>query len=223
MSTKDNSTPHSQTGDSVRAREEAVRRKILKVILIFSVVVIALYVLFALINPEALMDRWLHGEQEKEEIFFYDRDDELNSLVNEDYLQMDSRMFYHNPYEGTTYSIEEDQLEQESDEVIFFYQYFDAIRCGDEVAYSRLLSSGFSGDDPIEFTQQMIYDITVYPQTDGGEIVSYRVDYRIYRNNGTFRDDVGSDTIRPLMITLTKEGGELKIASISPYTSYVKK
>jgi hypothetical protein len=68
----------------------------------------------------------------------------------------------------------------------------------------------------------MVYDITLYPQTEGGTVVAYRVDYRIYRNNGTLRNDMESDTIRPLIFVLTEEDGELKIKSVLPYTSIRK-
>ena len=52
---------------------------------------------------------------------------------------------------------------------------------------------------------------------------AYMVEYMIYRNNGTFRDDMGSDAILPLLFTLNREGESLKIDSIQKYTSYDRK
>jgi hypothetical protein len=40
---------------------------------------------------------------------------------------------------------------------------------------------------------------------NGALRVTYRLEYRIHRNNGTYRRDVGSDAVRPEYLTLTKE------------------
>ncbi|MBQ7337240.1 MAG: hypothetical protein IJW40_02175 [Clostridia bacterium] len=224
MDQNKNSVPPLPNDDEKRAQDERKKKKVLKIVLVFSVAVIALSLLFSFFDPEVIVQQWFSRENDKdnEEIYFYREDDELNTLENEEYLQMDSRMFYHNPFEGVTYSIEEEGLSEEDDAVIFFYNYFAAVKNGDAAACSEMFSSSYKGEIPEDFTVQMIYDINVYPQTEGGEIVSYRVDYKIHRNNGTFRDDVGSDVIRPLLFTLVNEGGEMKIGSIVRYTSYVR-
>ncbi len=223
MNQPPNSPEKNEKNNINVASRDRTKQKILKGVLIFSVAVIVLSLLVSLIDPEALVKK-LFGEEDTPDapIYFFEVDDELNSLENEEYLQKDHRMHYHDPYEGVTYSVEEEMLSEESDEVIFFYHYFDAVRRGDADTVSAMYSEQ-AKDVPDDFTLQMIYDITVEPQTEGGEVYGYRVDYMIYRNNGTFRDDVGSDTNRPLLITLIKEGGTLKIKSVLPYTTTVLK
>jgi hypothetical protein len=206
-----------------RRRADQKKKKIIKGMLIFSVVVIVLYAIVSLLDPETLfLRRETQDKDMPQDISFYPIDDPFNTPDNEEYLEYDSRMFYHNPFEGTTYSVEPETLEQENEDIVFFYQYFEAIRTGNTQAYADLFSSAYREEIASNFTPQLLYDITVYPQTESGEIVSYRLEYRIFRNNGTFRDDVGSDTVRSQQIVLTKEGGLLKIARVSTNTSYLK-
>ena len=227
MESHENSVNNIQDEQEKRSRQEKAKKKIIKGVLIFSAVIVVLSAIFAGIDPQALAQKWFgKGEQEKAPITFYSLDDPWNSPDNPEYLEMDRRLFVHNPFEGTTYSVEESQLPEEDEVVSFFYYYFQAIMQGDVEAFHAMYASDYQGADgyelPETFSSQMVYDMTLYPQTDGGTVVSYRLDYRIYRNNGTLRNDVGSDTIRPLIFVLTEEEGELKIQSVIPYTSIRK-
>lgn len=214
-----------------KENKKATSQKICKAIVIFCVAVVLLSALFSLIDTESLVknlfgatsnnkdDTGGNHPSRDEIIEFYPEDDEQNRLDNEVYAEMDSRLYYHNPFEGTTYSVEEDMVAQESDAVQFFYRYFQCAMAGDAKAVQAMYASSFSDLDykPTTLTVQMIYNIEISPQTENGEIVAYRVDYAIYRNNGLLRSDVKSDTIRPLLVTLTEENGELKLASMTPY------
>ena len=219
--------PSDQMQDMQQNREKQERRKkkIIKGVLIFSGIVIVLSMLFSAIDPYTLVQKMFGKDTDTEQhIAFYPVDDPWNYPDNEEYLDMDRRLFVHNPFEGTTYSVEESQLSGEDEFVAFFYDYFQAIIEGDVESFFAMYAVDYQGglELPKTFTSQMVYDITLYPQTEGGSIASYRVDYRIYRNNGTLRNDVGSDTIRPLIFTLIEEDGELKIYSVVPYTSIRK-
>ena len=67
----------------------------------------------------------------------------------------------------------------------------------------------------------MIYDITVEKLSenykDGNTVYKYNVSYKIYRNNGTFRNDIGSDGSKTLMFTLIGDGTQVKIDAINYY------
>ena len=70
------------------------------------------------------------------------------------------------------------------------------------------------------FTPQMIYDTRVESagiEKNGTatEAYNFAVEYKIFRNDGTFRDDILSDSSRRLYFRLTDEGGTLKIDSIT--------
>jgi hypothetical protein len=124
-------------------------------------------------------------------------------------------------YTGETYSVEKQDLEKEDAYVSFFYNYFEAVKNGDCDAIADMYASDYE-NVPSDFTVQMIYDMQISQSMDYESGLVFRVDYKIYRNNGTFRDDVGSDTTRSLSFTLIREGETLKFQSIRPYTSYVR-
>ena len=67
----------------------------------------------------------------------------------------------------------------------------------------------------------MIYDIRIQPyySEETGEN-TYLVEYRILKNNGTFRNDIGSKVSRAQLYTLVEEDGDYRIKSIRPYTKY---
>ena len=225
MNSSPNAEKNSQDMQAIRDKQEKRKKKIIKGVLIFSAVVIVLSAIFAGLDPQELAKKWFgEDEAEKEPLTFYPIDDPWNFPDNPDYQDMDRRLFVHNPFEGTTYSVEESQLPEEDEFVSFFFDYFQAIIQGDVEAFLDMYASDYQGSEvlPSDFTSQMVYDITLYPQTEGGTVVAYRVDYRIYRNNGTLRNDMESDTIRPLIFVLTEEDDELKIKSVLPYTSIRK-
>ena len=73
------------------------------------------------------------------------------------------------------------------------------------------------------FTQQMLYQICIYycgaeTDGDGSQRVTYRVDYMIRKNNGSFRRDVGSDAIRPQYVVLLVSPDGQSIAIDDVYT-----
>ena len=67
---------------------------------------------------------------------------------------------------------------------------------------------------------QMVYDIELRPHANANGAMSYIVNYKIHKNNGTFRSDIGSDVGREYLFTLVEQGGRLLIVDMGPYTSY---
>jgi hypothetical protein len=92
---------------------------------------------------------------------------------------------------------------------------------GDAEAYAEHFVSDYEGELPESFTMQMIYNIRIAPyySEETGEN-TYLVEYRILKNNGTFRNDIGSKVSRPMLYTLRDVGGEYFIESIRPFTKY---
>jgi hypothetical protein len=87
-------------------------------------------------------------------------------------------------------------------------------------ASQRHFSSGYEGELPEKFTMQMVYDISLRPHANADGEKSYIVNYKILKNNGTFRRDIGSDEGREYLFTLVEEQGKLVILEMGPYTSY---
>jgi hypothetical protein len=215
----------SQNEQSEKTRNEQKKKKIIKIALIFSAVIVVLSAIFSLIDPEKMVGAMFgdkpSGEQERD-IYFYPVEDSEDIFADEEYLQYDRRLFLHEPNTGSTYSIEDSDLVTAEDDIIFFYNYFETVIRGDSRLYREFFSSGYLAENelPDDFTMQMIYDIKVTPLGDRVTDLSYKVEYMILRNNGTFRDDVGSDAIIPLRFELILEDGALRIDSIQKYTTY---
>ena len=67
----------------------------------------------------------------------------------------------------------------------------------------------------------MLYDIEIEKlgedKTESETRYRYDVSYKIFRNNGTFRNDIGSDASKTLYFELTKSGGKVLIDKIDYY------
>ena len=76
--------------------------------------------------------------------------------------------------------------------------------------------------DPPKFTMQMIYEPYVLfhsaseEEVDGENsmVYNFEVRYKIFKNNGTFRTEVPSNSAIPQIYQLIKVDGRFKIASI---------
>ena len=106
MNSSPNAEKNSPDMQAIRDKQEKRKKKIIKGVLIFSAVVIVLSAVFAGLDPQALAQKWFgEDEAEKEPLTFYPIDDPWNFPDNRDYQDMDRRLFVHNPFEGTTYSV----------------------------------------------------------------------------------------------------------------------
>jgi len=82
-----------------------------------------------------------------------------------------------------------------------------------------------------DFTMQQIYDVhitflaeTSDPAADT-KTYTYEIEYKIRRNNGTFRTDLGSDVPRPQEITVFEDvkTGDISIISVTNFSSVQNK
>ena len=220
-----NTTPPAVNADAkARSSQYAKRKKIVKVILIVFAVIIVLYLLMTALNPEEWVKRWLSkdgaGDVILPDIEFYEADWAYNIMTDEEYLEMDRRVSFYDPDSGATYWVEEDEVSASEEYVQFFHSYFQTLIYGDALNYAEHFSSGYEGELPEKFTMQMVYDIELRPHANADGERSYIVNYKIAKNNGTFRRDIGSDEGREYLFTLIEEQGELVILEMGPYTSY---
>lgn len=126
------------------------------------------------------------------------------------YLNLDRQIYYcADPAGyGLTQAVGEDNRADFSDEVLFLCEWLNTIVDGDADAYNGYFNQTYfeSVERQAQFAQQMLYNIhlTYYSETKEGEerLVTYTVAYMIRCNNGTYRQDVGSDAARPQRVTL---------------------
>jgi hypothetical protein len=109
------------------------------------------------------------------------------------------------------YSYEND-FDDASAECQFFLRYFHTVINGNYQEYPSYFATDFFENAP-KFTMQMIYEPYVFfhstseEEIDGENVTLYNfhVEYKIFKNNGTFRNDVSSNTAIPQIYQLTKD------------------
>lgn len=111
-------------------------------------------------------------------------------------------------------------------EVVAFLaeKYIDSIIKGDAETYNSCFSEKYyQNNEPLErFTMQQLHNITLTLEDTGkiedgeGEymLYGYRVEYMIHCNNGSFRYDLHSDSIRPQYLVISDRTGEYLIDQV---------
>ena len=207
------------------ASRQSRRKRVVTVILIVCAVIVLLSLATASLDPDLLVKKWFgRGQGQGEEIDFYPVDEHLDIRTDPEYAQLDHRVHYNDPATGATYSLEAEELASAEPYACFFYYYFDSVISGDASLYATYFSDSYLRENelPDDFTPQMIYDIRITPHSSGDTELgsAYLVDYKILRNNGTFRRDIGSNASRTLVFYLVEQEGELYVNDIILYTQY---
>ncbi len=196
------------------------QRKNIKLVLLILAGLALLSVLALL-----LIDQLLPKEQEQpqKDIYFYPVVEE-NILENEEYLALNRFVYYCEDPAGyglTTQITDEDRMTFDV-KVRFTETYLNTLILGDSAALRAMCTENYLKENQIpDFTQQMVYEAHIYyysteAQTDGSRLVTYRLEYKLYKNNGTYRRDVGSDSPKPeyLVLWVSPDEGDIKIERI---------
>ncbi len=155
---------------------------------------------------------------------FYPTDYDLDVTADEVYMGLDRYVHYKTGNE--TFTITDGNYAAYNAAVVFFGQYFETVIAGDSETYNTFFSDLYyeSNDPHIEFAPQMLYDIQIEqlsqdPQSDGTTLYAFDVSYKIHKNDGTFRNDIGSDGSKTLYFELFEDkDGTVCIDRITYYT-----
>ena len=123
---------------------------------------------------------------------------------------------------GLTQEVNESTRGDLDPEVIFLCDWIKTIIDGDAVVYNDCFSEAYWEENPrnYSFHQQMLYNITLtYQSTEPVSAeekrVTYRLEYMIFQNDGSYRRDIGSDMSRPQSVTVSsRTDGTIAIESI---------
>jgi hypothetical protein len=124
-------------------------------------------------------------------------------------------------YLGEAIWVNEENYNQQTSVARFFYDYFQTVINGRYHQYKDFFSEEIfhRHSIPDKFTKQKIYDIEVSlldsEAVDNVIYETYKVGYKIYENNGSFRADVRSEDCKPVAIRVML-GSKNKITSIIP-------
>lgn len=151
---------------------------------------------------------------------------EGNIMENKDYLALNRWVYYcDDPYGyGVTTAITEENRDGFDSGVLFLYNYIQTIIAGDHEAYNDCFNDAYfrKADPKDAFYPQMLYDIKIlFYMRESADLVTYRLEYKIHRNDGTFRRDVESDASRYQLVTLRiSDDGEISIERlITPHST----
>ncbi len=146
-----------------------------------------------------------------------------NILAYRPYLNLDRQIYYcADPAGyGLTQAVGEDNREDFPSEVLFLCEWLNTIVNGDAESYNGYFNRTYfeNAEPQKQFAQQMLYNIhlTYYSEATDGEdrLVTYTVKYMIHCNNGTYRQDIGSDAARPQRVTVrTSADGTMAIEQL---------
>lgn len=151
-------------------------------------------------------------------------------MENEEYLALNRMIdFCNDPLGyGLKQSITEENEEEFDPTVLFLRNYLQTVIAGDAETYNTYFNHVYFEDNEPKsaFYQQMLYNMVIYFEStekqDGGDtLATYRLEYMIYQNNGSFHKDVGSDAILPRHVTV-RIGADGTLAIERIVTVYTK-
>lgn len=189
-----------------RQARESTRR--LKRNMIIVLVCMAVFAAVA-IPLISLLDRVQNGGGEETKkappssINFATPDYEYDIMQDDDYLQLNRRIYHCDSRSGLTEELTDKNIEGHGPAAVLLTEYINAIIAGDADACNALFSENYFANHEPEspFTMQRLYDIQLTKINEtvvNGEKgkytqYEYEVEYKIRLNDGTFRTDIGHD------------------------------
>ncbi len=206
-----------------QAREAT--KKLKKTILIVAAGMVVFMVAALLLMP--VLDRAINGTGEEEStarqntVIYYEPDYEYDIMQDAEYLELDRYIYYTDIRTNETIIIPDDKVASYGPAVVTLKTMIDAIIAGDHETYNSLFSTNYYEADENRkpeppFTMQQLYDIelTLVSTEDRVEdnkrytLYVYDVEYKIHKNNGTFRVDLGHDDSRAQRFILSNSTGD---------------
>lgn len=206
------------------ARTKKTRRIILITfvcILVFAVLYYSLPYLISYIKESGEVDNGSKGQF----INFYTPDYDEDIYKDGKYMELDRLIYNYDINTGVTEAVDTENIETYNEIVRFMVGFIWCVIAGDAKNYNDLFTDAYyidGGNEEKEaFTMQKLYDIkftlidTKLDTAAGVSEYTVVLEYKIHKNNGTYRTDVDSDGNRPQYITLTDRYGPLLIDSVS--------
>lgn len=215
-----------------RAARESTRRLKRNMIIVLVCMVAFVVVAIPLIN---ILDKLQNGENTEEtgklppsSIIFATPDYEYDIMQDEEYLQLNRRIYHCDERSGLTEELTDKNIGGYGPAARVLREAINAIIAGDADAYNALFSDNYYANNEPEspFTMQRLYDIKITKVNEtikSGEKgkytqYEYEVEYKIRLNDGTFRTDIGHDESKKLYFILSDSvTGDVLIDQILAY------
>lgn len=142
-----------------------------------------------------------------------------NIFEDEDYTEEMRRIhFFDLTVNLSEYILNEETVGDFDMSVNFMYDYINYIINGNGKGYNSCFSKAYyeKVEQKPDFTMQRLYDIELsklrdYYDENGMKVCVFKLDYKIMKNDGTFRRDIDSSTSRTKTIYVTDREGRLAI------------
>jgi hypothetical protein len=215
-----------------RAARESTRRLKRNMIIVLVCMVAFAVVAIPLIN---ILDKLQNGEDTEEtgklppsSIIFATPDYEYDIMQDEEYLQLNRRIYHCDERSGLTEELTDKNIGGYGPAARVLREAINAIIAGDADAYNALFSDNYYANNEPEspFTMQRLYDIKITKVNEtikSGEKgkytqYEYEVEYKIRLNDGTFRTDIGHDESKKQYFILSDSvTGDVLIDQILDY------
>ncbi len=159
-------------------------------------------------------------EVEHPSYIFYTPDYSADITQDEDYLKQIPYIYYTSG--GITECITDENYSDYGPLVEFFGKYFDSLKSGDTDTYMSLHSDRYFSNNfkPYQISPQRLYNINIEliataitDDPDYGEVEKaiIKTSYMIMKNDGTFRNDIGSDASRIQYLEVVHKNNDIFI------------
>lgn len=215
-----------------RQARESTRRLRRNMIVVLICMAVFAVVAIPLIN---ILDGLQRGDGEEEtkklppsSIIFATPDYEYDIMQDNDYLQLNRRIYHCDDRSGMTEELTDKNISGYGAAAEILREYINAVIAGDADALNALFSENYFANHEAEppFTMQRLYDIKLTKMNEttiAGEKgkytqYEYEVEYKIRLNDGTFRTDIGHDESKKQYFVLSDSvTGEVLIDQILDY------
>lgn len=159
-------------------------------------------------------------------IIFYPIDYDHDIMKDKEYLELDRKIYYfaNQDQTGSMLELDDSNRDKQAVGVTLLCEMVEHIIMGDADAYNACFSDYYFEHKGVEpdpgFTMTQLYEIKITnfgekKVTDKklGTYTEYHfvLEYKIHKNNSTFRNDIGSDGSAATYIIITDRNGELLI------------
>lgn len=216
-------------------KEKKDRRRAKKILLIVAGGICAFILIFfgvsRFISSSRRGDKTTQSNNYRFDYANYDE----NIFLDKKYMSYDRSIYYTGVNTYMTVTIDREHMDDVSEiyrePVLFLMDYIDAMINGDVAGFNACHAPEYytGGRQPKEnFTMQKLYSITLisvdnwYDDSDSDAERYYNIgiEYMIKNNNGTLRNDMGSDAIRRKYLTIKETSdGDFSITDESYFSS----
>ena len=186
--------------------------------IVFALALVVYIILFFILNN--------NRPKTSGEVYLYEPDYSVDIMQDEDYLVLDRSVKYSDGI-GSWPISDLNGVYTQNDVQLFLIDYIDDLVAGDALSIREKYSENVlkALKFPEKFTQQRVYDI-MFTELSREEInegnntyfrYEFKAEYKIMRNDGTFRRDLASDSIKGQYLTIEHRDDEIKITKVVEY------